>query len=132
MSPRTIVTGKPIDFNKQCTTHMGAYILVHTENTPTNTIIPRALSCIYLNPMDNKQGGHELLNLAINRTITCTSYTEIPLTNIAIQRAHYLAEKDKMSSTLTFLNFKGNSILEYNGTHGGVIMIDDDDDNDTY
>ena len=48
LSPRTIVTGKPINYNKQCTTHMGAYVLAHTENTPANTMQPQALSCIYL------------------------------------------------------------------------------------
>ena len=123
LSPRTIVTGKPIDFNKKYTTHVGTYVLVHTENTPTNTMAPRALSCIYLNPMDNKQGGHELLNLVTSRIITCTSYTEVPLTNIAMERVHYLAEKDKISSTLTFLNHKGNIILDYNSINGGVIMM---------
>ena len=95
LSPRTIVTGKSINYNKQCTTHMGAYVLVHTENILTNTIQPQALSCIYLALMDNKQGGHELLNLATNWIITCSSFTEVPLTNIAMERIHYLAEKIK-------------------------------------
>ena len=95
MSPRTIVTEKPIDYNKQYTTHMGAFVLAHIENIPINTMQPRALSYIYLNPMDNKQGGHELLNLATNRVITCTSYTEVLLTNIAMERVHYLAEKTR-------------------------------------
>ena len=123
LSPRTIITGKPIDYNKQCTIHMGAYVLVHTENQPTNTMAPRALSCIYLNPMDNMQGGHELLNLATNRIITCMSYTEVPLTNITMERVHYLAERDKMLSTLTFLDRKGDAILDYDETNGGVIII---------
>ena len=100
LSPRTIVTEKPIDYNKQYTTHMGAYVLAHMENIPTNTMQPRALSCIYLNLMDNKQRGHELLNSATNRVITCTSYTKVLLTNIAMERVYYLAEKDKMSSIL--------------------------------
>ena len=111
---------------------MGAYVLVHTENTPTDTMQPQALSCIYLAPMDNKQKGHELLNLATNQIITCTSFTEVLLTNIAMEKVHYLAEKDKVSSTLTFLNCKGDPIQDYDSINGGVIMMDEDNDDETY
>ena len=63
--------------------------------------------------MDNLQGGHELLNLATNQVITRYSYTEVPLTNIAMERVHELAKRDGMSSTLTFTNRRGDPILDY-------------------
>ena len=47
LSPRTILTGKPIDFIKQCKTHIGAYVFAHTKNNPANTISAQAISCIY-------------------------------------------------------------------------------------
>ena len=101
LSPRTILTGKPIDFIKQCKTHMGAYVLTHTEHNPTNTMDAQAISCIYLKPLDTHQGGHELLNLSTNKIITWRNYTEVPLTQLAKDRVHAIAEKENIEySTL--------------------------------
>ena len=58
------------------------------------------------------------MNLAINRVITCTSYTEVLLTNIAIKKVHYLVKKDKMSDTPREERgegVKGNAHFQLNG-----------------
>ena len=46
---------------------MGAYVLAHTENNPTNIMAACILSCIYLTLLDTHQEGHELLNLSTNK-----------------------------------------------------------------
>ena len=72
------------------------------------------------------------MNLATNQIITCSSFTEVCLTNIAMERVHYLAEKDKMSLTLTFLNCKEDPILDYDSINRGEIMMDEDNNDETY
>ena len=47
-SLRTILTGKSIDYDKQCKTAFGAYMQALHETNPTNTMAPRTIGCIYL------------------------------------------------------------------------------------
>ena len=89
---------------------------------------PQALTCIYLKPIDNLQGGHKLLNLATNKIITWQSYTEVPLTDTAMACVHELADKDKISSAFSFLDRKGNPIPDYDPTLAGVPLDDNNND----
>ena len=89
---------------------MGAYVLAHTENNPTNTMEAQAILCTYLKPLDTHQGGHELLNLSTNKIITQRKYTEVPLTQLAKDRVHAIADKENIDSTLTILNRHGEYI----------------------
>ena len=77
-SPRTILTGKSIDYEKQCKTAFGAYVQALHETNPTNTMAPRTIGCIYLRYLDSHETGYELLNLSTNRVITRRKFTEIP------------------------------------------------------
>ena len=63
-SPNTILHGKPLDYNKHCRYAFGAYVQAHDDDiTNKNSMQPRTLDCIYLRPVTNQQGGHELLTL---------------------------------------------------------------------
>jgi hypothetical protein len=64
LSPYSIITGKSVDFDKELAIPFGAYVQGCNEPNPTNTNAPRTLDCIYLGPVKNKQGGHELLDLS--------------------------------------------------------------------
>jgi hypothetical protein len=62
-SPRTIMTGTTLDYNKHCKLPFGAYVETHEMNTPTNTMkeITRAEIC--LDPTVNFQGSYKFLCL---------------------------------------------------------------------
>ena len=42
---------------------------------------------------DNKQGGHELMNLAMGRLVTCPTATELPVTDMVIKAVEEMAAK---------------------------------------
>jgi hypothetical protein len=63
LSPHMIMTGRNLDFDKHCQNPFGAYVQANQENDPTNTQAPRTIDAVYLHPMTNKQGGHEMMNL---------------------------------------------------------------------
>ena len=95
-SPRMILTNNALDYNKHCSIPFGTYVQAHNENNPTNTMAARALDCIYLRPIYNQQGGHELLDLTTKRVITRKKVTTIPLTSSIIQAVENIAKAEGM------------------------------------
>ena len=55
MSPRAIITGQTIDFNKHCKYEFGEY--VHTHEQHTNNMTPRTVGALALRPTGNQQEG---------------------------------------------------------------------------
>ncbi len=49
-SPRVLLGGQDIDFNKHCQVPFGAYVQANQENDPKNTNAPRTIDAIYLRP----------------------------------------------------------------------------------
>jgi hypothetical protein len=84
LSPHVLLTGRNLDFEKHCQVSFGAYVQANQENDPTNTQAPRTIDTIYLRPMMNKQGGHELMNLQTGMMITRNTIWEQPLTDLVI------------------------------------------------
>ena len=84
-SPRMIVTGKGIDYDKQCKTAFGAYVQTLNESNPTNTMAPRTIGCIYLRYIEGHETGYELMNLTSGKLITCCKFTEIPMSQDVIE-----------------------------------------------
>jgi hypothetical protein len=70
------------------------------EPTHTNTNAPRSLDCIYLRPMDNGQGGHELLHLQTNKVVKRSNLAKIPITPSIVKQVHALAELEEMRKGL--------------------------------
>ena len=62
-SPRAIITGRPVDYDKHCHIRFGSYVQAITQNDPTNTPKERTMDAIFLRTLDNIQGGYEVLNL---------------------------------------------------------------------
>ena len=58
-SPRAIVTGKGIDYNKQCKTAFGTYVQATNKTNPTNTMAPHTIGCIYLRYMEGHETGYK-------------------------------------------------------------------------
>jgi len=56
LSPRTIVTGSKIDFNKHCRLQFGTYVQMHEQHN--NSLLPRMAGAIALRPTVNEQGSY--------------------------------------------------------------------------
>ncbi|MGC8532988.1 MAG: hypothetical protein ACP5M1_13215, partial [Acidiphilium sp.] len=80
LSPHVILGGMNIDYNKHCQVPFGAYVQAVQENNPNDTNALRTIDAIYLPPMDNIQGRHELMDLNSGHLITCPRVFEIPST----------------------------------------------------
>jgi hypothetical protein len=76
-SPRMIIHHETLDYNKHCLIPFGSYVQAHNEPAPSNSQLPRTLDCIYLRYMNNKQGGHELLDLRTGSTIHRRVVTQV-------------------------------------------------------
>ena len=93
-SPRTIITGHHIDYEKHCKISFGSYVQAFTQNNPTNTVEERCIDGIFLRTLENIQGGYEVLNLKTGQNITRHKVTVIPTPPEVIQRVEQLASRD--------------------------------------
>ena len=62
LSPRAIVMGSNLDFNKHCKLEFGAYVQAHEEHD--NTMATQTTGAIALRPTGNAQGGYFLYSLS--------------------------------------------------------------------
>jgi hypothetical protein len=94
LSPHVLImTGRNLDFDKHCQVPFGAYVQANQENLLTNTQAPRTIDAIYLCPMTNKQGGHELMNLQTGMMITRNTIWERPPTDLVIRAVKTMADE---------------------------------------
>jgi hypothetical protein len=82
-----------LDFEKHCQVPFGAYVQANQENNPTNTLAPRTINAIYLRPMTNIQGGHELMTIHTGQVITRNTVWERPVTDLLIRAVETMAEE---------------------------------------
>ena len=90
LSPRTIITGQTIDFNRHVKHEFGAYVQTHEAND--NTMRERTVGAIALRPTSNEQGSYYYLSLSTGRKINCLRATELPMPQDVIDRVHFLAK----------------------------------------
>jgi hypothetical protein len=95
-SPREIMHQEKLDYTKQCSIPMFSYVQAHDEPKPSNTQAARTIDCIYLRPLSNIQGGHELMNLATGKTITRRKVTVVPMTQAVIDTVERMASQQGM------------------------------------
>jgi hypothetical protein len=69
-SPRTIMTGTTLDYNKHCRLPFGAYVETHEDNDTTNTMVERTRGAICLGPTANFQGSYRFFCLNTGRRVT--------------------------------------------------------------
>ena len=94
MSPHSIVTGRSrMDYNK-VTLEFGAY--VQLLDWSVNTIRARTIGAIALNPTGNENGAYRFMSLKTGQVMTKGpgSWTEVPITDIAIARVEALAKQE--------------------------------------
>ena len=94
MSPHSIVTGRSrVDYNK-IPLEFGSY--VQLLDCSVNTIRSRTIGAIALNPTGNENGAYRFMSLKTGQVITKGpgSWTEVPVTDIAIARVEALAKQE--------------------------------------
>jgi hypothetical protein len=108
-------------------------VQAHEGPKHSNTNAPRSMDCIYLRPMDNAQGEHELLHLQTNKIVKRSNLTKIPITPSIIKQVHALAELNEMPADLKITN-RANQVIFNSAWIAGVDydedLFDDDDHNE--
>src|SRR5210317_1028650 len=96
LSPHVLLEKKNIDYKKHCEISFGSYVQAYQDNNPTNTPRSRTVDAIYLRPLNNIQGGHEVMNLATGNVITPTRVWEVPMTDLVIKAVNEMGKKQGM------------------------------------
>jgi len=96
-TPHQFLELPPIDWNKDLKILQGSYCQAFTERTTKNEFKQRTLDTLFLAPMKNKQGGYVMLNLAINKEVTSTRITQVPITDLVVRTVEELAAQDGMT-----------------------------------
>lgn len=136
LSPRAIITGSHIDFNKHCKLEFGAYVQAHEEHD--NTMATRTTGAIALRPTGNAQGGYFLYSLSTGRVLNRNNWTALPMPQDVIARVHTLARRAAANVALTFADRFGDVIPDEDDDDDaldtdyvpGADDTDDDDDDD--
>ena len=105
-SPREILTGTYLDYNKHCVLDFGEYVEVHDEPSPLNGMTSRTRPCIALGPTGNLQGTHKFMDINTGRLLKKRSWTRIPMPDTVIKKVEQRAEKEKRDGILRFRNRK--------------------------
>ena len=77
-SPREILHHVKLDYKRHCLVPTLSYVLAHEEPKLSNTNRARALDCIYLRAVQNKQGGYECYHIPTRQVITRPYVTVVP------------------------------------------------------
>jgi hypothetical protein len=109
-SPRTIVTGTALEFNKHCQIPFGAYVEVHEDITITNTMTEWTQPDIGLGPTANFQGSYKFLSLKTGKRITRKKFKELPMPDSIIRQIEALTTREKQDKVITFCNRLGDPI----------------------
>jgi hypothetical protein len=100
MSPRTIMTGKTIDYKRHCQIMFGAYAQVHEEHD--NSLQTRTTGAIALRPTGNEQGGMYFMSLETGRRLNRGHWNELPMPKDVIDRMHKMARRSYVAKDLVF------------------------------
>ena len=89
LSPRTIVTGQIVDYNRHCRYEFGQYAQSHEQHD--NSMAPQTIGALAMRPTGNAQGNYYFFSLSTSRIINCAHATKLPMPDDVISRVHVLA-----------------------------------------
>jgi len=129
-SPRYIMVGRHLDFNKHVRTEFGAYVQTHEQHD--NSMAPRTVGAICLGPTGNAQGTHFFLSLQTGRLLRRPHWTELPTPDDVIARVSALGQAQGMPRSLTFADRYGHEVFDrdqdIDDAHDSDYTPDSDDD----
>ena len=110
ISPRGIIHGLTVDYNKHCQLEFGSYAQVDEEHD--NSMQTRTTGAISLRPTGNAQGGHYSMSLTTRRRLNRNHWTLLPMPQDVIDRVHTLACRSKASRNLQVTWHDGTPIKD--------------------
>ena len=89
-----IIKQTNVDHKKDIKIGFELYVQENQENNPSNTKEARTLDAMYLSTIENRQGGHRILDLKTRKLIIRPKVMAIPVTDTMIKAVKPLAEID--------------------------------------
>jgi len=100
ISPRTIITGLELDFNKHCALEFCEYCQTHEETD--SSMRTRTVGALALRPTGNAQGGYYFLSLHTGKRLNRKRWTPLPMPREVEDQVHRLAQKQKTNPGVEF------------------------------
>lgn len=122
LSPRVLVTGKPVDCAKHCRIEFGRYAQIHEEHD--NSMTSRTTGAIALGPTGNSQGSYFFLSLVSGRSVNRGHWTELPITEDVIQRVNAMGSRFREGNDVIFGLRDGTPMTD---VEEAVPIVPDDD-----
>jgi hypothetical protein len=128
LSPRAIIAGLEINYEKHCQIEFGSYVQTHEEHN--NSMASRTTGAIALRPTGNEQGGYYFFSLSTGRRINRNRWTPLPMPNDVIVRVRNMARRANANRGLAFTDRHGNPVP--NEDDDGDDDADTDSDDESY
>ena len=106
-SPHVLLGKKQIDFRKEYEFSFGDYVQAFSDLEPKNSQLPQAIDAIYLRPLDNRQGGHQVMDLQTGRMSRRAQVKKCQMTKLVVNTVNEMAYRQGYKS-LKFLNRKSS------------------------
>jgi hypothetical protein len=126
MSPRAMVTGQGIDYDKHCRLEFGSYVQTHEQHD--NSMAPRTTGAIALRPTGNAQGGYYFMSLTTGRRISRNRWTPLPMPQDVINWIVELGQQQHMADGIEFYDRDRRDI----GDEGDDLSEPENEDNDDH
>ena len=110
LSPRELVTGRNLAFNKDCCADIRAYVEATVDADVTNGQETRTHSCISLGPSGNIQGSLNSFGLETGKVVIRRRVVQMPFPNRMLKKTVAWGKKSKAHITkdpIQFLNRLG-------------------------
>ena len=133
LSPRTIVTGQKLDYNRHCRYQFGEYTQTHEQHD--NSMNPRTVGALALRPTGNAQGSFYFMSISTGRVLNRLRATPLPMPDDVVDRIHRLARQQRGNPGLVFGDPRMSSVDEESvrsseSQNDGDYVPDADDDSD--
>jgi hypothetical protein len=127
ISPRTIMTGKSINYHRHCKIMFGSYAQVHEDHD--NSMQARTTGAIALRPTGNEQGGFYFMSLTTGRQLNRDHWHELPTPQDVIDRVHNLARQSYAARDLVF-QYRDGAPLDEDDESAADLDYEPDDEDD--
>lgn len=109
LSPRKIIRGKDVKFDRDCQLDIGMYVQTHVCPDPSDRHEDyRSVGAIVLGPSKNEQGGYYFMSLETGKMIHRFKWTVLLFTQVVVDRVKELAEN--IEEEVTFADGNRNMI----------------------
>ena len=119
ISPRELVTGRTVNYKKDCRACMGGYVEASTYTIFTNDNTPCTHSCISLGLSGDRQGSVKCFDLETGKFVVRRTINQIPWPERMIENASAWGRRSK--------ELIAKNAIQFRNLHGGKFDWDNDD-----